>query len=157
MGLRDRIRRVGADPVVRAGLAGGLGPSVAGLIGYVVIPMVRGEQPSHLEASVSIGTLTTAFPPAYHVAVLVLPASVDADVAIPEGAPRSFEAGIALAERVGAVAIHAHTSLCNQARVRRAQSVVFAVNAYTIQDGATAAAMRAAGVDGLIVDSPDVV
>ena len=35
--------------------------------------------------------------------------------------------------------------------------MVFAVNAYTIRDRETAAAMRAAGVDGLIADSPDVV
>jgi glycerophosphoryl diester phosphodiesterase len=90
-------------------------------------------------------------------AVLVLPASVDGDWSVPDGAPRSFEDGIALAERVNAVAIHAHTSLCNASRVRRAQTAVFAVNAYTVRDGETAASMRAAGVDGLIVDSPAVV
>lgn len=98
-----------------------------------------------------------ALPADLATAVLVLPASVDADWDIPAGAPRSFDAGIALAERVNAAALHAHTSLCNEARIRRAQAVVFAVNAYTIRDSETAAAMRAAGVDGLIVDSPDAV
>lgn len=120
---------------------------VAGLREYDARVLISSANPDVLKA----------LPRDLSTAVLVLPASVEVDWAIPSDAPRSFDAGLALAERVGAVAIHAHTSLCNQARVRRAQSVVFAVNAYTIRDRETAAAMRAARVDGMIVDSPDVV
>ena len=136
------------------------GPIVADLKGdrlsEAVVTRLR-EYDARVLVSSANPAVLEAIPPDLATAVLVLPASVDADWAIPADAPRSFEAGIDVAERVNAVAIHAHTSLCNETRVRRAQSAVFAVNAYTISDRETAAAMRAAGVDGLIVDSPDVV
>jgi glycerophosphoryl diester phosphodiesterase len=158
-----RLGLAGSDatiPTLEAVLAALSGPIVADLkldrLSEAVVACLRAHDARVLVSSADPAVLE-ALPPDLATAVLVLPASVDAGWVIPANAPRSIEAGIALAERVNAVALHAHTSLCNESRVRRAQSVVFAVNAYTIRDRETAAAMRAAGVDGLIVDSPDAV
>lgn len=109
--------------------------------------LVSSADPGILEAL--SGNLATA--------VLVVPPSREYDAAVPDGAPRSFGDGVDLAESVGAAALHAPTALVNASRVRRAQSIVFAINAWTVRDRETAAAMRAADVDGLIADGPEYV
>jgi glycerophosphoryl diester phosphodiesterase len=158
-----RLRLAGSEatiPTLADVLAALSGPIVADLkvdqLSKAVVEPLR-EYDARVLVSGADPAILEALPADLATAVLVLPASVDADWAIPPDAPRSFDAAIALAERVNAVAIHAHTSLCNESRVRRAQAVVFAVNAYTIRERETAAAMRAVGVDGLIAESPDAV
>lgn len=54
---------------------------------------------------------------------------------------------------LGCVAVHPRAAVCTAAFVERAHDEGLVVNAWTVSDGATAARLRAAGVDGLIADS----
>lgn len=57
------------------------------------------------------------------------------------------------ARALDCVAVHPQTELCTAGFVERAHDEGLVVNAWTVRDGATAARLRAAGVDGLIADS----
>ncbi|MFB6309654.1 MAG: glycerophosphodiester phosphodiesterase [Salinirussus sp.] len=146
-------------PLLAEVLAALSGPIVADLkvdrLTEDVLSLLRSYGSRTLVSS-SNPSILEALPRDFATAVLVVPPSEASD-AWPEGAPRSFSEGVDLARSVGAVALHVPTALVNASRVRRAQSVVFAVNAWTVRERETAAAMRAAGVDGLIADDPEVV
>lgn len=74
MSLDARIRVIRQDTAVLAGVVGGVIASLSGILGYVVVPVLTGAQPSLVEASVSAATTPTRFSPSYHAAVMVLPA-----------------------------------------------------------------------------------
>lgn len=102
-------------------------------------------------------TALRALPPSLDRAILASPPTDDADWSFPEGTPHTMDAAIEVAANLDASAIHPHTALCEPEAVDRAQGAGFAINAWTIRDRETAAAMRAAGVDGVIADSPSFV
>lgn len=83
----------------------------------------------------------------------VADAPIDAD---PEMAYIFADSPVASIERardLGCVAVHPRAELCTAAFVERAHDEGLVVNAWTVRDGATAARLQAAGVDGLIADS----
>ncbi|MEF8773477.1 MAG: glycerophosphodiester phosphodiesterase family protein [Halobacteriales archaeon] len=53
-------------------------------------------------------------------------------------------------------AVHPRADLCTPAFVERTHAAGLTVNAWTVDDDATAARLREAGVDGIIADRPDV-
>jgi len=107
-----------------------------------------------LASSFRPGTLRD-LPSSLDRAILASPPAEDSEWTFPAGMPTSMAAAIDVARDLGAAAIHPHTSLCEADAVERAQSAGFALNAWTVRSRQTAAAMRAAGVDGIIADHPD--
>ncbi|WP_226021541.1 glycerophosphodiester phosphodiesterase [Halomicrobium salinisoli] len=65
------------------------------------------------------------------------------------------EAGLDRARDLGCAAVHPHWRLVDGAFVATAHEAGLAVNAWTVDDAASARRARRAGVDGLIVDSPE--
>lgn len=94
-------------------------------------------------------------PPTLEVAILAARPAEDADWTFPPGMPTSMAAAVDVARDLDAAAIHPETALCAADAVERAHSAGFGVNAWTIRSGETAVAMRRAGVDGLVADSPE--
>jgi hypothetical protein len=74
MGLKARVRRLWRRTPVRVGSVGGVVTALAGIVGYVVVPVLTGAQPSFTSAS--IAAVDAAVP--YHAAVLVVPPFVAA-------------------------------------------------------------------------------
>jgi glycerophosphoryl diester phosphodiesterase len=92
-----------------------------------------------------------------------LPASIDRAVLcapddhgepLPDGVTVGLEDGRSVATGLDAAGIHLHHSLCTPAAVADCQAAGLAVAAWTVRSRETAAAMRAAGVDAVIADSP---
>jgi len=69
----------------------------------------------------------------------------------------SFERNVEQAGELGCDAVHPHRGLVDGAAVEMAHSRGFAVNTWTIRSREQARRLRDAGVDGLIVDSWEVV
>ena len=121
------------------------------------VPPALGERLAAADGRV----LVSSFRPA---ALEALPAGVDRallvappeswEATVPAAVPTSMAAGIDRARALSAVAIHPHTSLCEAPAVTTAQRAGLAVNAWTIRSRETARVVRAAGVDGVIADSP---
>lgn len=70
------------------------------------------------------------------------------------GGDANAEAMLDRAVALGCVAVHPHYATCTPSLVRRAHERGLTVNAWTVPDPATAGELAAAGVDGVIVDSP---
>lgn len=72
---RSLVGRVRGDPALTAGAVGGaVGgaiASLAGLVGYVLVPFLLGDAPSLVEASVNAATTPDRFGVVHHVAVAV--------------------------------------------------------------------------------------
>jgi glycerophosphoryl diester phosphodiesterase len=99
-------------------------------------------------------SLLSALPAGLDRAILVAPPDQDREWPVPAATPTSMDEGVDLAASLAAEAVHPHASLCTAEAVTRAKSAGFAVNAWTIRSRETARAVRAAGVDGAIADSP---
>ena len=65
-------------------------------------------------------------------------------------------AAVETAAELGCAAVHPYHSLVDTPFVDRAHERDLAVNAWTVRERSTADRLRAAGVDGLIADHPDV-
>lgn len=63
---------------------------------------------------------------------------------------------LSVATDLGCAAVHPHHSLVDPGFVDRAHDEGLAVNAWTVAERSTADRLRAAGVDGVIADHPDV-
>lgn len=73
---------------------------------------------------------------------------------LPPGAVTSIPEAVDLVSRLGGEAVHPHVSLCAREAVAAAQSAGLAVNAWTVRSRQVGDAMAAAGVDGVVADSP---
>ncbi len=95
----------------------------------------------------------------------VLVSSFDADTLRAVGERSAFdtayltfsgESAVSTALDLDCVAVHPHHSLVDAAFVDRAHDRDLAVNAWTVAERSTADRLRAAGVDGVIADHPEV-
>ena len=69
-----------------------------------------------------------------------------------EGSPDNWSDALAVADALGCTAVHPHYPLVDAARIDDAHNRGFTVNTWTVPDSVTVDRLRAAGVDGVVVD-----
>ncbi len=120
-----------------------LGRTAELLSGYPDRVLVSSFQPAVLDA----------MPPALAVALLVAP-PVHNPAELPAGGFTAVQEAADYVASIGGRAVHPHVSACEREVVAVVQEAGLVVNAWTVRSAEAAAAMRAAGVDGVITDSP---
>lgn len=144
-------------PALEAVLDALSGPIVPDLKCDSLVPAVTDRlvaYDGHVLASSFRPAILGDLPASLDRAILASPPAEESEWSFPDGTPHTMAEAIEVAASLDAVGIHPHTALCEAETVARAQEAGFAVNAWTIRDRETAGAMQAAGVDGVIADSP---